>query len=211
MSPHSSSSAIECGFHGFRSELGKGESTFSEPQRSPGRPSIKRSIHPSASRSSSTSCRLQPQVLHRHRDHFDRPPARRLVGLSFSWKPGEAYYLPLRGPMGCGGARPGGNARGASADPDRSGGRKDRPEHQVRLAGARLVQASSSPVRSRTRWSSPTFLKAASATTIWTSYPVACSTTTMIPISDLIGKGKNQFADGPGGRRASHRICRRGC
>ena len=85
------------------------------------------------------------------------------------------------------------------ADPD---GREGRAEHQVRHARPGPRGSGDRAGRSPIRWSSATCSKAASATTTSTSLSQRLLGHTMIPITDLIGKGKKPGADGPGrGRR----------
>ena len=91
----------QCGFHRFRDELGKGKTaTPHRPQRMTGRPGIRRSIHPKASRYSWTSCAGSRGSASTPR----RPRSTRCApgwsACRSRWKPGEAYYLPVRGPWG---------------------------------------------------------------------------------------------------------------
>ncbi len=63
-----------------------------------------------------------------------------LVGLSFSWREGEAYYLPVRGPGREPGPRPGGDARRSPAGAHQPRGGEGRPEPQVRPARAQACR-----------------------------------------------------------------------
>ena len=58
-----------------------------------------------------------------------------LVGFSFAWEAGVAYYLPVRGPMGSKVLDLQAVARRDPPGPGEPRGREGRPEHQVRHAG----------------------------------------------------------------------------
>ena len=112
-----------------------------------------RRLRPRASRNSSTSSDAQPRFCIDTETTAIDPLRARLVGLSFSLE-GRRSVLPA-GPRARWAPRcsTSGDPRGPAADPDRSGRREDRPEHQVRHARAWAARASSWPVRSPTRWS----------------------------------------------------------
>ncbi len=55
-----------------------------------------------------------------------------IVGYSFAWQEGLAYYVPVRAPAGPDGTGPGRNARIAASHFRRPGDRKDRAKYQVR-------------------------------------------------------------------------------
>ena len=81
-----------------------------------------------ASRSASPSTWRRPASSRCRRD---------IVGLAFSWQPGEAWYLPRARARGIEPVLdPATDAGAAAADPRRPGGRQGQPEHQVRPAGA---------------------------------------------------------------------------
>ena len=88
----------ECGFHRFRDELGKGRDCRSRPSR-PGRPSITRR-YARAFATFLDELERQPRFCIDTETTAIDPLRADLVGLSFCWKAGEAYYLPLRGPAG---------------------------------------------------------------------------------------------------------------
>ena len=88
----------ECGFHRFRDELGKGnapakvESTWQAVYRTIDTPDAFRAFLEELSR--------QPKFCVDTETTAIDPLRADLVGLSISWQAGEAYYLPLRGPAG---------------------------------------------------------------------------------------------------------------
>ena len=126
---------IECGFHRFMTELGVSEPAAAVGR--PGRPTTASSTRPSCFAAFLAELGRQPRFCI-DTETTDLDPLRAsLVGLSFSWKAGEAYYLPVRGPIHCKVLDPGAGARGPAADPGRSRGREGRPEHQVRHARPR--------------------------------------------------------------------------
>jgi DNA polymerase-1 len=89
----------ECGFHGFRSELGSGPATVSEA----GPPWVAdyRLIDtPELFASFLDDLKQQAKFCVDTETTSLDPLRAELVGLSFSWKEGEAYYLPVRGPEG---------------------------------------------------------------------------------------------------------------
>src|SRR5262249_48462768 len=89
----------ECGFHGFRNELGPAPAAAREA----GPPWVAdyRNIDtPESFTAFLDELKKQPRFcLDTETTSLD-PLRAELVGLSFSWKEGEAYYLPVRGPSG---------------------------------------------------------------------------------------------------------------
>jgi DNA polymerase I len=89
----------ECGFHRFKDELGRG----SEPE-----PSAKKTWEatyktidtPESFDTFLAELRSKPRFCVDTETTSIDPLQARLVGLSFSWQAGEAYYLPIRGPLG---------------------------------------------------------------------------------------------------------------
>ena len=70
------------------------------PPKRPGRPAIIRSIPPKPWRNSWTSSAASRGSAWTPRQPPSTPCAPGWSGLSFSWQPGEAWYLPVRGPLG---------------------------------------------------------------------------------------------------------------
>ena len=89
----------QCGFHRFRDELGKGE-----PPSPAAEKAWQAQYHtvdsPESFAKFLDELRAQPRFCVDTETTAIDPLRARLVGLSFSWKPCEAYYLPVRGPMG---------------------------------------------------------------------------------------------------------------
>ena len=184
----------ECGFHRFRDELGHEREPAAGREDDLGGQLPRRSTRPRRFAAFLAELRAPAAVLRRHRDDRARPaPAPTWSGCRSRWKAGEAYYLPVRGPAGSRVLDEAATLDGPAADPDRSGRREGRPEHQVRHAGARPRGPRAGRPDHRHDDPVATCSKAASGTTTSTSSPSGCSTTTMIPITDLIGKGKNQL------------------
>ena len=72
------------------------------------------------------------------------PRCAEIVGYSFAWKPGEAFYVPVRGPEGDRVLDPARHAEALQPDPRKPGHRQDRPEPEVRHDRAAQRRASSS-------------------------------------------------------------------
>ncbi len=89
----------QCGFHGFRSELSKGEAPSPAAKKA-----WEAQYHtvdsPEGFAKFLDELRAQPRFCIDTETTSIDPLRARLVGLSFAWKPGEAYYLPVRGPWG---------------------------------------------------------------------------------------------------------------
>jgi DNA polymerase-1 len=88
---------FECGFHGFLQELGPSEK---EPEQA-----WEYAYHvvdtPDLFKSFLAQLRLQPRFC-LDTETTDLDPLRAaLVGISVCWKAGEAFYLPVRGPIQC--------------------------------------------------------------------------------------------------------------
>ena len=126
----------ECGFHGFRDELGR----HGRGGRRAGRPWVADYPlvdTPGVVRGVPRRAEPPAAVLRRHRDHRDRPapgrPGRAVVLLE-----GGRGVLPAGPRAGrVATARRGGDAGRPAADPGRPGDREGRPERQVRHAGPR--------------------------------------------------------------------------
>ena len=132
-----------------------------------------------------------------------------LVGLSFCWKSGEAYYLPVRGPAGSSLLDPATTLealRAVLADPN---DRESRPEHQVRHALARPRGHRHSPGPITDTMVLSYLLESGERNHNLDQLSQRLLDHTMIPITDLIGKGKTPGTDGRGRRRPGGRICRR--
>ena len=132
------------------------------------------------------------QVLHRYRDDRHRPAAGRPGGTR------RSAGRPAR-PITCRCAgRPGRrlldrdrDARGAAADPARPGRRESRPEHQVRHAGPRRAGVElAGPITDTMILSY--LLESGERNHNLDQLSQRLLDHTMIPITDLIGKGKNQ-------------------
>jgi DNA polymerase-1 len=92
----------ECGFHGFREELGARAGLAEEPAET-GPPWVAeyRSVDtPDLFATFLEELRRQPKICVDTETTSLDPLRADLVGLSFGWKAGEAYYLPVRGPGG---------------------------------------------------------------------------------------------------------------
>jgi DNA polymerase-1 len=92
----------ECGFHGFREELGARAGLAEEPAE-PGPPWVAeyRSVDtPELFATFLEELRRQSKICVDTETTSLDPLRADLVGLSFGWKAGEAYYLPVRGPGG---------------------------------------------------------------------------------------------------------------
>ncbi len=88
---------VECGFHRFLDEIVE---TGQGRRRPPGRWTTGRSTRRRSSPSSWSSWRSSPATASTPRPRRSTRSRANLVGLSFAWEPGVAYYLPVRGPMG---------------------------------------------------------------------------------------------------------------
>ncbi len=165
----------ECGFHRFRDEL---TTIFAPPAAQ----------NPDWQASYQTVD--TPESLERFLDELGRQPRfcvdtettgldplrADLVGLAFCWKAGEAYYLPLRGPLWSKVLDPVvtlASLRPVLADPqiEKIG---QNVKYDMLAPSARDW---SWPARSPTRCSSVTCSKAVSATITWISSRNDCSTT----------------------------------
>ncbi len=87
---------IECGFHGFLTELGPDEKE-PEPVWDYAYTVVDT---PEALATFVQALRSQPKFCVDSETTALDPLHAELVGLSFSWKEGEAYYIPVRAPMG---------------------------------------------------------------------------------------------------------------
>ncbi|MFI5460448.1 MAG: DNA polymerase I [Isosphaerales bacterium] len=88
----------ECGFHRFRDELGKGDD---EPKAESTWPAAYHTIDtPESFRAFLEELGRQPKFCIDTETTSLDPLRAGLVGLSVCWRAGEAYYLPLRGPAG---------------------------------------------------------------------------------------------------------------
>jgi DNA polymerase I len=89
----------QCGFHRFRDELGKGE-TSSTPTGKTWQARYHTVDSPEKFAKFLDELRAQPRFCVDTETTAIDPLRADLVGLSFSWKAGEAFYLPVRGPSG---------------------------------------------------------------------------------------------------------------
>jgi len=88
----------ECGFHRFRDELGKGSE---EPKAKPAWQAVYHTIDtPESFRAFVDELGRQTKFCIDSETTALDPLRAELVGLSVCWRAGEAFYLPLRGPAG---------------------------------------------------------------------------------------------------------------
>ncbi len=91
----------ECGFHGFRDELGlRSEAAKAADPGPPWVAEYRLIDTPELFAAFLEELRRQPRFCVDTETTALDPLRANLVGLSFSWKSGEAYYLPVRGPAG---------------------------------------------------------------------------------------------------------------
>jgi DNA polymerase I len=91
----------ECGFHRFRDELGAQQRELPLMKSEPAWEAAYRTIDtPEHFAEFLAELKRQPRFCVDTETTAIDPLRADLVGLSFSWKPGEAYYLPVRGPAG---------------------------------------------------------------------------------------------------------------
>ena len=138
------------------------------------------------------SCTAQPKFCFDTETTALDPLRAELVGLSFSWKEGEAYYLPVRGPMGGEVARPDGRPRRPPADPanpeiEKVGQNVKYDMLVLRRAGIEI----GGPVTDTMVLSY--LLESGERNHNLDQLSRRLLDHTMIPITDLIGKGKNQL------------------
>ncbi len=89
----------QCGFHRFRDELGQG-SDPAPAAKDDWQARYQLIDSPESFAIFLEELRRQPRFCIDTETTSIDPLRARLVGLSISWNPGEAYYLPVRGPMG---------------------------------------------------------------------------------------------------------------
>jgi DNA polymerase-1 len=89
----------QCGFHRFRDELGQG-SDPAPAAKDDWQARYQLIDSPQSFAIFLEELRRQPRFCIDTETTSIDPLRARLVGLSISWNPGEAYYLPVRGPMG---------------------------------------------------------------------------------------------------------------
>ena len=172
--------------------LAPGRDTTESPSRL-GKPPTTRSIRPRQLQGFLGELKRSAQVLRRHRnDRRSTHCGPTWSGFPFSWKAGEAYYLPVRGPRVAellDEAATLDALRPILLDPniEKVGQNIKYDMLALRPRGRRESRA-----RSPTRWCLAISSKAASATTTSTRLSQRLLDHTMIPITDLIGKGKNQ-------------------
>ena len=114
-----------------------------------------------------------------------------IVGYSFAWNEGEAYYVPVRAPEGEPQLDPESHARSAPADSGKPRHRQDRPEPEIRhdRAALRRRRSRRRQLRHHGRQLSARCRRAESQSRR-TGQPLSESHTTKIEA--LIGSGKNQ-------------------
>ena len=88
----------ECGFHRFKDELGP-EPTAAPAVQKTWEANYKTIDNPAAFAAFLAELKAQPKFCIDSETTAIDPLQSRLVGLSFSWKAGEAYYLPIRAPL----------------------------------------------------------------------------------------------------------------
>ena len=88
----------ECGFHRFKDELGKGSDLEAVTAKA-WEANYKTIDNPESFQAFLVELRAQPRFSVDTETTDIDPLRSRLVGLSFSWKAGVAYYLPIRVPM----------------------------------------------------------------------------------------------------------------
>ncbi|WP_165220313.1 DNA polymerase I [Aquisphaera insulae] len=92
---------IECGFHGFLNELRAAAPEAAQAAAPPWEATYHAVDTPEAFEAFVDDLRKQPRFA-LDTETTDTDPLRAsLVGLSFAWKAGEAYYIPVRGPIHC--------------------------------------------------------------------------------------------------------------
>jgi DNA polymerase I len=90
----------ECGFHRFRDELGGQQGQLPLKEESSWVASYHSVDTPEKFAAFLVELKRQPRFCVDTETTAIDPLRADLVGLSFCWKPGEAFYLPLRGPAG---------------------------------------------------------------------------------------------------------------
>ncbi len=90
----------ECGFHGFRNELGPPPAAEKREAESPWQAEYRLVDTPAAFEDFLKELAAQPRFCLDTETTALDPLRADLVGLSFSWSEGVAYYLPVRGPEG---------------------------------------------------------------------------------------------------------------
>ena len=87
---------VECGFHRFLGELGAEPAVEAAPWQA-----VYHSVDTSEALATfAEELARQPKFCFDTETTSVDPTRAELVGLSFAWKEGEAYYLPVRGPLG---------------------------------------------------------------------------------------------------------------
>ena len=198
-------------FTGFATSWAHSEANCPAAKNRPGRPSITPSTRPRASRRSSTSCERQPRFCIDTETTAIDPLRADLVGLSFCWKPGEAYYLPVRGPAGSHAARRGGDPRGPAAHLDRPGRSRRSARTSSTTCWRSGARASTWPARSPTRWSCRYLLESGERNHNLDQLVPAAARPHDDPDHRLDRQRKEPGADGPGRRRPGRRVRRRRC
>ena len=201
----------ECGFHRFRDELGAQQGQLPLKEESSWEATYHAVDTPERFGEFLVELKRQPRFCIDTETTAIDPLRADLVGLSFCWKSGEAYYLPLRGPAGSSLLDQAATLealRPILGDPkiEKVGQNIKYDILALKRAGVALRRA-----RSPTRWSSRYLLESGERNHNLDQLSQRLLDHTMIPITDLIGKGKSQAPDGPGRRRPGRRVRRRGC
>ena len=198
----------ECGFHGFRDELGRPPRPPARPGRR-GSPTIAWSTRPESFAAFLDELSRQPRFCVDTETTALDPLRADLVGLSFSWQEGEAYYLPVRGPEG---------SRRLDEAATMAALRPILEDPGIEKVGQNLKYDMLALDRAGIELAGPI------TDTMILSYLLESGERNhnldllsqrllgheMIPITALIGKGKAQCTHGPGGRRQGGRVRRRG-
>ena len=123
----------EFGFRSLGERFAKlGGATAGDRARRLGRRLPHRRHAGQARRAGATLCRSRSLISVDTETTHIMPRWAEIVGYSFAWQPGEAFYVPVRGPAGETVLDPAATLDSAAARPRKPRHRQDRPEPQVR-------------------------------------------------------------------------------